>query len=285
MSGTQRRDGAEVDSGSEFRGDARWVLRAGSMRTDQRTPVNNAPAFADKATVDYFDSHQHHYSAQRIEGVANLLREHVAPGAKLCDVSSGGGEILDRLAAQLGIEDLTAIDASHRAIERVQERLPTATTIRTSICDEHAMSPWHGQFDVVLVSAVLHHLVTGTRRGSSRSAWQGLRNASRLVKPGGVLVVLEPVFSPRPVTWLVFWIKRLVTQLTTGRVPILGYWNNIGAPVVSFYSAPQVRNMVTGAGAQIVREGNITKRLGYADLVLNKTNLSLVARIPSADSH
>ena len=48
---------------------------------------------ADEATVEYFDSHAHHYSAARIAGVADLVRDRLGPDASLCDVGSGGGRL------------------------------------------------------------------------------------------------------------------------------------------------------------------------------------------------
>lgn len=49
------------------------------------------PDRADAATVDYFDEHAHHYSKQRIKGVASLLSHRVTRESTLCDVGAGGG--------------------------------------------------------------------------------------------------------------------------------------------------------------------------------------------------
>ena len=47
------------------------------------------PERADAATVDYFDAHDHHYSKQRIKGVASLLSHRVTSDSTLRDVGAG----------------------------------------------------------------------------------------------------------------------------------------------------------------------------------------------------
>jgi len=190
----------------------------------------------------------------------------------------GGGETLERLAEQLGLRDLTAFDVSRTSLQRTEARLPHARTALVSILDEGAIRPWVGRFDVVLMAAVLHHLVGPTRSRSHQDACLGLSNAMRLTKPGGVLVVLEPVFAPRASAAAVFWTKRIVTRWTSDRVSILGYWNNIGAPVVSFYSTDQVREMVADARGELIAEHVERQHLGYADRLIRKANLTAIAR-------
>ncbi len=193
---------------------------------------------------------------------------------------AGGGETLERLATELGLHRLTALDVSTTSLERTRTRLPAAQTVPVSILDDNALKPLAGQFDVVLVAAVLHHLVAPTRRRSLADAGHGLRNAVSLAKPDGLLVILEPVFQPRAVCSGLFWAKRAVTRFTDDRLPVFGYWNNLGAPVVSFYSADQVRRMVVTAGARIVAERIDHEPLGYADHIIRKSNLSIIAQKP-----
>lgn len=238
-------------------------------------------AHADQATVEYFDSHAHHYSRKRIKGVADLIRDKVTSESSLCDVGAGGGETLGRLAKALDLQNLTAMDVSAASLKRAQERLPQAQTAVVSILDDQALAPWTGKFDVVLMAAVLHHLVAPTRRRSLADAQRGLRNAYSLAKPGGLVVVLEPVFHPRAASSALFWVKRSVVRFTDSRIPVFGYWNNIGAPVVSFYTTEQVREMVTSVGGRIVAENSEVEKLGYADHIVEKANLAIVAERPA----
>lgn len=239
----------------------------------------------DAATVDYFDRHCHEYGRNRIRGVAKVLRPLVGPQARLVDVGAGTGGNLARLSKALGVRDITALDASSETIARVGSRLPHARTECVSILEPQQLRHLAGTFDVVLMAAVLHHLVGSTRAGSQRLAQEGLRNAASLAKPGGIVVVLEPVFSPRG-AWIrgldpsgaLFWLKRAVTSVTSERVPVLGYWNNIGAPVVSFYSHAQVSSMVVSAGLTPVHRDVRRQSLGWADAVIERGDATYVAR-------
>lgn len=239
---------------------------------------NASGATADQATVDYFDEHLHEYGVERIRGVADLVRDRIPEHASLVDVGSGTGTNLKRLAKQLKIRDITAMDVSQNTLNSLTEKMPKAKTACVSILSDAALDPWRGQYDVVLMAAVLHHLVRGTRSASYRDAQLGMNNALSLARPGGLLIVLEPVFLPRVTSWSLFWAKRGVTQFTQKRVPIGNYWNNVGAPVVSFYSDEQVRKMALAAGGAIVAENAGRQRLRSLARVIRKDNLTLVVQ-------
>lgn len=234
---------------------------------------------ADEATVNYFDSHAHHYSNQRIKGVADLISHRVTPDSSLCDVGAGGGETLKRLAKELRLKqrNLTAMDVSAASLARAQERMPRCSTTLVSILDDEGLKPYQGGYDAVLVAAVLHHLVGPTRSASFEDAQHGLRNAFRLARPGGIVIVLEPVFQPRAASSGLFWVKRATTSVTDERLPVFGYWNNVGAPLVSFYTSGQVRSMVAASGGRIVAEHSAAERVGWGARLMKKDNLTVVA--------
>ena len=172
------------------------------------------------------------------------------------------------------------MDVSSVSLQRVNERMPRVQTALVSVLDDDGLTPYHDQFDVVVIAAVLHHLIGPTRKASARDAMHGLRNSFRLVRPGGTLVVLEPVFKPRVASSSLFWLKRGTTSVTDQRVPLLGYWNNIGAPVVAFYTAEQVKGMVEDAGGQIIASQAIPERVGWGARVMRKDNLTVIAAKP-----
>jgi 2-polyprenyl-3-methyl-5-hydroxy-6-metoxy-1,4-benzoquinol methylase len=247
-------------------------------------------AAIDRATVDYFDSHCHEYGRDRIRGVARMLAPYVGPEARMIDVGCGTGANLARLSRALGITDLTALDASEASLERVRERLPDAQTHCMSLLDEESLAVLQGEYDVVLMAAVLHHLVGRSRQESRRRAQAGLRMAATLARPGGLVVVMEPVFTPVP-PWGVllapsdtlFWVKRMTTLVTSDRVPLGGYWNNIGAPVVSFYTAGEVGSMMIRSGLQPlvrrIRRGSV----GWMDRVIDRGDATFVAQVPGGE--
>ena len=240
----------------------------------------------DEATVSYFDSHCHEYGRDRIRGLAKVLRPMLGEGTRLVDVGSGTGTNLARLSKALRIPDLTALDASAESLARVSERLPQARTHCVSILDEQALQPLAGEYDLVVMAAVLHHLVGSTRRESRALAERGLANAARLARPGGLVVVLEPVFEQRGLGVLVrpsgsiFWVKRVVTSVTSRRVPVLGYWNNIGAPVVSFYSGDEVAAMATRVGLDLAHRESREQRPGAIGLVARRADDTFIYRVP-----
>ena len=240
----------------------------------------------DEATVSYFDNHCHEYGRDRIRGLAKVLRPMLGEGARLVDVGSGTGANLARLSKALKVSDLTALDASAESLSRVADRLPQARTHCVSILDEDALEPLKGAFDVVVMAAVLHHLVGSTRRESRALAERGLANAARLARPGGLVVVLEPVFEQRGLGIVVrpngsiFWVKRMVTSVTSRRVPVLGYWNNIGAPVVSFYSGDEVAAMTAQAGLDLVHRDSREQQPGAIGMVARRADDTFIARVP-----
>ena len=241
----------------------------------------------DEATVSYFDNHCHEYGRDRIRGLAKVLRPMLGEGTRLVDVGSGTGANLARLSKALRISDLTALDASAESLARVAERLPQARTQCVSILDEQALEPLTGEYDVVVMAAVLHHLVGSTRRESKSLAERGLMNAARLARPGGIVVVLEPVFEQRGLGVLlrpngsIFWVKRVVTSVTSRRVPVLGYWNNIGAPVVSFYSGDDVAGMTSRAGLELVHRDSREQRPGPIGRVARRADDTFIVRVPA----
>ena len=239
----------------------------------------------DEATVSYFDNHCHEYGRDRIRGHAKVLRPMLGEGTRLVDVGSGTGANLARLSKALRVTDLTALDASAESLSRVAARLPQARIECVSILDEDALEPLEGAFDVVVMAAVLHHLVGSTRRESRMLAERGLASAARLARPGGLVVVLEPVFERRGLGVLVrpsasiFWLKRVVTSVTSRRVPVLGYWNNIGAPVVSFYSGDEVAAMTARAGLDLVHRDSREQRPGAIGMVARRADDTFIARV------
>ena len=98
--------------------------------------------------------------------------------------------------------------------------------------------------------------------------------------------MLEPVFDQRGLGAVVrpngsiFWVKRVVTSVTSRRVPVLGYWNNIGAPVVSFYSGDEVAAMTAQAGLDLVHRDSREQQPGAIGMVARRADDTFIARVP-----
>ena len=118
------------------------------------------------------------------------------------------------------------------------------------------------RYRYVLAGAILHHLVGRSRPESLACAREGLRSAWSLVEPGGGLIVMEPTFRPHWLMTAVFHVKRLVSRVTSGRVTLFGHWNNLGEPVVSYFSHDElVREVAALLGAGKALEVKRTRKL------------------------
>jgi SAM-dependent methyltransferase len=142
-----------------------------------------------------------------------------------------------------GLRRLAGLDVSPRYLERARERVGCETQ-QGSILDPDVVGRLGGRFDLAMLGAVLHHLVGRTRRASRQCARAALANALSLVRPGGHLIVLEPVFYPPWMMDVVFYVKTLAVTLTRRRLELFDQWNNLGAPVVSYYTNEELRQMV-----------------------------------------
>ncbi len=216
----------------------------------------------DEQTEAYFDRRRAEYPVHRFEFAAAALREQGRAGGTLLDVGCGTGNTLEYLRDTAGIRQLAGIDVSRRCVARTRSRLGCRAW-QGSILDRALAERFDGEFDVVVVAAVLHHLVGPTRTRSRELARTALIHCLRMVRPGGLLVVIEPVFEPRWVMDAVFHVKRMIGTVARGRVELLSQANNLGPPVVSFYSEGELRELLRRAGAgEIVGRNAVGQRPG-----------------------
>jgi SAM-dependent methyltransferase len=236
----------------------------------------------DVATIEYFDSHVPEYSTARLEHVARFVREHSGPDAALIDLGCGVGNTLAFMKDAGGVADVAGLDVSARCLEQTRE-LVGCRTYQGSVFDPAVVDQVEGKFDFAVLAAVLHHLIGRTRKESRQHAQTALENAVRLLKPGGYVIVLEPIFYPPLAMDGVFYVKKLVSKFTSGRASIGGYWNNLGAPVVSYYTNEQLEEMVSGVrGLKIVERHIDPDPLGpVVNRVLSKTNTTVIAQLES----
>lgn len=230
---------------------------------------------------EYFDAHLHEYSSKRIKGVAREIERLLEKRSNIaiCDVGSGTGSNLHKLAEQLSTSRCVAFDISSKSLQKISERYPTIETHQLSILADAAIQEYSETFDVVLLAAVLHHLVGRTPKTSHSHAEDGLKNALTLVKPGGLLVVLEPVFRPSWAMNVLFHIKKILTTISNRRIAIAGYWNNIGAPLVMMYSESQVDEMIStlksgGVLSKIHHQG----QLGWVRIFIQKHDVAFFVK-------
>lgn len=234
----------------------------------------------DAQTVAYFDEYCPEYSLARVRDAVDFIESVAQPGTRVADVGCGAGNVLEAIREATGLDRVMGFDPSPEMVALAASHDGVEARV-ASVLDTEAMAE-AGTFDVVLLAAVLHHLVGNTRAASSDLGDAGLLNAWQLVADGGHLVVVEPTYEPRWAGTAVFWLKRIVTRFTQRRIPIGGTWNNIGAPVVSFYDSQSLVEAVDRLpGAELIaikrrpkRVPTIPRRLG----IRRRDDTTLVVR-------
>lgn len=232
----------------------------------------------DAKTVRYFDDHAPEYSVGRLAFATRAIAERAEEGASLIDLGCGAGNTLAHMLEATPVTDAMGVDVSQNLLDRCKE-LAGCPTRLGSIVDPDLPTLVGRRFDFAVVAAVLHHLIGPTRARSRAYARQAIRNALALLEPGGHLIVVEPVFAPRLAMDVVFYVKQAVSSITTRRVFVGdNYWTNFGAPVVSYYGNEELAAMLEGEGAEIVARDIEPEPMGKLNLVLSKTNTTLVAQ-------
>ena len=125
---------------------------------------------------------QHWWFASRRDAVYDLITSLNLPKtAAILEIGCSGGPLMQRLRAA-GYLDLTGIDVSEPAIELAQARgVPNV-----SVMDGAALTFEDARFDLVIASDVLEHIEDEDR---------ALREWTRVLKPGGQLLVFVPAHS------------------------------------------------------------------------------------------
>jgi 2-polyprenyl-3-methyl-5-hydroxy-6-metoxy-1,4-benzoquinol methylase len=198
----------------------------------------------DESTRAYFEEHAPEYGTGRLRRTAEFIRREAGPGASLLDVGCGAGNTLVYLRDETGVSDVAGLDISPHYLQLTRERLG-CETYEGSILDASLVETLGPRFDFVVLAAVLHHLIGSSRRESKGFARLAVANAFKLLKPNGFVLIHEPIYSPRPFTWAVFWAKKLGTALTSNRIELATSWANIGPPVVSYLSNEELLRMVS----------------------------------------
>jgi SAM-dependent methyltransferase len=244
------------------------------LTVDESTPL-------DPETTTYFDSCVPEYSIERLGDAAQFIRAHRENDASLIDVGAGTGNTLAYLRESTGIGSLAALDVSGESLRLLRDRV-SCEIHQGSILDRDFVDAIGSRFDFAIVAAVLHHLIGRSRRQSRALARIAVENSKRLLKPGGYLIIHEPVFSPQVAMSGVFYLKKAVTRFTNKRVGVLGYWNNVGAPVVSYYTTGQVRELAhAGAPATLVHFHSDPDAPRLLNRLLNRESVTLAAHLDS----
>jgi 2-polyprenyl-3-methyl-5-hydroxy-6-metoxy-1,4-benzoquinol methylase len=123
-----------------------------------------------------------------------------SPGARILDIGCGTGAILDHLPADV---DYVGYDLNPQYIEEARRRHGERGRFYCARVEAAPEEP--GGFDLVLATAILHHL-------EDPEAGRLIASAARHLRPGGFLVTLDPVRHPGQAL-----VARLLVALDRGR--------------------------------------------------------------------
>ena len=125
----------------------------------------------------------------RVEGEAALL-ECLPPGAKrVLDLGSGAGRLLDLVKAAHPGAKFVAVDFSPTMLEALRKQFGSGQSVTIVEHDLSGPLPQLGEFDAVVSSFAIHHLVHERKRELYREVFD-------LLVPGGAFCNLEHVASP-----------------------------------------------------------------------------------------
>lgn len=190
----------------------------------------------------YFNDHTPVYELERFAFAFDFIGKNARPEKSCMDVGCGSGNILEYIKKKFSL-DVSGMDFAENYVAQARTRVG-CEIMKGSILDTHFINGIKKQYDFVILGAILHHLVGSTRAASRELAAVAVGNALSLLKKGGHLIVIENAYSPTIPMDVLFHVKRLMSRLSDGRVSFMNGWNNIGAPVVSFYSDCQIRKMI-----------------------------------------
>ena len=127
----------------------------------------------------------------RAAGENTLLEEIPSSAARVLDLGSGDGRLLDLvLRARPGARGV-ALEFSPVMLDRLKARFGPGSMADVVDHDLKLSLPALGTFDVVVSSFAIHHLEHARKRDLYEEIW-------RLLEPGGVFCNLEHVASASP---------------------------------------------------------------------------------------
>jgi ubiquinone/menaquinone biosynthesis C-methylase UbiE len=126
-----------------------------------------------RGAADVYDRYIGRYSPALARAMCEAAG--VRTGQRALDVGCGSGALVERLAGMLGAENVTGIDPSEPFVNATRVRVPGARVVAGSA---ESLPFADDEFDVTLSQLVVNFLTDPE---------QGLREMSRVTRPGGVV--------------------------------------------------------------------------------------------------
>jgi len=172
------------------------LLERPSREVRVRAQYDHAQAAADYLRGTYGSRPEGRFQRSRLQLTLKILASH--PGGDLLDVGCGPGVMaLALLTSRPGDFRITVLDQSLAMIKYCS----------ASTCDSGQINPTVGQVEALPFAAMSFDLalVMGTLEYADARA--AVRELSRVIRPGGVLIatMLNPLSPYRLAEWFLFW--------------------------------------------------------------------------------
>ncbi len=190
-------------------------------------------AMHDKISTDHFDSIAGRYAgaAGTLEPLYGAVRDALnqrVSGRSVLDVGNGGVFPYDRTRASA----VAVLDISPEMLKR----LPS-DDIRKIVSDARDMKDCADEsFDVVLFNLSLHHIAAETLDATRTGRLKALAEGWRTLRPGGDLIVYEPVLGSA-----LYALEAFVFR------PVSALLKLAGVPMVYFQSRASMRALLAEA--------------------------------------
>lgn len=201
--------------------------------------------------VSHFSSSAERYSKNRkLPGPSDFFvkafQSRANANLKILDVGCGTGHRLKGLGFYYPSFDLLGIDITPNMLK--QSHTDQSNTIKFLVGDSLSLPFQNHSFDAVIISEVLHHLVTANRRESCLLREQALRELLRLVKPDGILLLHEVCFYSAWRSIAIFHLSHLFSRLNLS-IPALNVHKNV---VVNFFTLQELEETFDRLTLEIV---------------------------------
>lgn len=151
-----------------------------------------APAHRSRGLYRLLEPAAAYEGLQRLLGAGQARRRFVEeilrprPGDRLLDIGCGAGGLLDALPEGVSY---AGYDLNPRYIEAARRRHGARGEFHQARAGQPPEELLGGTFDLVVAKSILHHL-------DDCEAEELMAVAGRALRPGGVLVTIDPVFHP-----------------------------------------------------------------------------------------
>jgi len=232
----------------------------------------NEAALEQRQVMDYFNETTEFYDRSQLDDEYKFLRffsfeEEVIPKylgdvGSCMDIGSGAGVFLNYVSRRYGAHNVVGVDISDgMLVQSLLDKPFQVDLTQGSVLD---LPIREGQFVLVFMDEVLHHLVSRNRAASKELARRALSNIKRMVRPGGAFILREEYYE----SWLIPTLSSTVIMFLLSlfnalRIKLPHKEAHIGL-LVAFYTRDEIQAMVEEVGGRILeaRDMKWTKTLG-----------------------